>query len=288
MKKSVIVGLVVGLHVLVVGSLFLIQGCGTTPTPPPESTPPIVMPPPLPPAPPVVPPPPQPPAVKPPKAVELKSLSPETKTYTVKSGDSVSIIAQRFNVSTRDVLRMNKISDANKIRVGQKIVLPGYVNLNAPEPVRKPRKVEPPAAGAPAAGPAVASGQEYVVKSGDSLSVIAKNNGVTTKALREVNGLTADKIVVGQKLKLPKAGAGGESVAAAPGGEPVAPVVEAVPALPPVAPGEILHVVEAGQDLNSIAMMYGVQAEEIVRMNNLTNLDVSVGQALKMPPPSDM
>lgn len=42
----------------------------------------------------------------------------------------------------------------------------------------------------------------YTVKSGDTLSEIAKKHGTTTEALRKLNNLKNDRINVGQKLKL--------------------------------------------------------------------------------------
>jgi nucleoid-associated protein YgaU len=45
----------------------------------------------------------------------------------------------------------------------------------------------------------------YVVKSGDTLSRIAKVHGTTVKALEAANGLASDRIVVGTKLKIPTA-----------------------------------------------------------------------------------
>jgi LysM repeat protein len=45
----------------------------------------------------------------------------------------------------------------------------------------------------------------YVVKSGDSLTRIAKAHGITVKALKAANGLEKDRIVVGAKLKIPTA-----------------------------------------------------------------------------------
>ena len=48
----------------------------------------------------------------------------------------------------------------------------------------------------------------YVIKSGDNLTNIAKNLGVTVKQLQDLNGIKdANKIIVGQTLKLPE-GAG--------------------------------------------------------------------------------
>lgn len=43
----------------------------------------------------------------------------------------------------------------------------------------------------------------YQVKSGDSLEKIALNHGTSIKAIKELNGLTGDRIRIGQKLKLP-------------------------------------------------------------------------------------
>ena len=45
----------------------------------------------------------------------------------------------------------------------------------------------------------------YVVKSGDSLTRIAKVHGTTVKALKAANGLEGDRIVVGARLKIPEA-----------------------------------------------------------------------------------
>jgi LysM repeat protein len=43
----------------------------------------------------------------------------------------------------------------------------------------------------------------YEVKRGDTLTRIAKTHGTTVKALREANGMKTDRILVGQKLKVP-------------------------------------------------------------------------------------
>ena len=54
---------------------------------------------------------------------------------------------------------------------------------------------------------AIASQPEtlYVVKSGDSLTRIAKAHGTTVQTLKAANGLKSDRIVVGAKLKIPTA-----------------------------------------------------------------------------------
>jgi TolA-binding protein len=58
------------------------------------------------------------------------------------------------------------------------------------------------ASSAPA--PAIASGNEYVVQKGETLTSIAKNHGVTVAELRRANNLTSDALKAGQKLVIPK------------------------------------------------------------------------------------
>ncbi|MEI6515776.1 MAG: LysM peptidoglycan-binding domain-containing protein [bacterium] len=263
MNKVRIVGTMV-----VVGGLILSAGCGTTRPPVKETEPQVVMPPLEP--------------VKEPVVVEVKPPVAEvqTKTYVVKSGDSIGLIAKRFKVPSKDVMKLNKITNANKIHIGQKLTLPGYVDLNAPAPARPKVKK---------AKPVVLSGDAYVVKSGDMLGSIAVAHKTTIKAIKAANGLTSDKLHVGQKLAMPKGSAPVQK------DEPVAPADVTVPAgqdvtapevVAPVPPksNEVLHVVEPNQDLPSIAVMYGVRAEEVIKLNNLTSPDVKVGQTLKIPP----
>lgn len=45
-------------------------------------------------------------------------------TYVVQSGDSLSVIAQRFGISTEDLANFNAISDFNSIKVGQELTIP--------------------------------------------------------------------------------------------------------------------------------------------------------------------
>ncbi len=278
MKKVRIIG-----SVMVVGGLMLSVGCGTTRVNE-EAVTPVVMPPTTEVVPQVT-------EVKPePKAEAVV----ESKSYVVKSGESLGSIAKRFKVSTKDIIKLNNITNPNKIRVGQKLKLPGSVELSAADraPSHGAKTAHKKASkSAVKSVPVAASGDVYVVKSGDMLGSIAVAHKTTTKALKQLNGLTNDKLVVGQKLKLPKgAAAHVEKGQAAPAPDAVVMPDESVAPAPMadlVAPksNDVLHVVELNQDLNSIAMMYGVRAEEVMRLNNLSSPDVKAGQVLKIPPP---
>ncbi len=71
------------------------------------------------------------------------------------------------------------------------------------ESMTKPKAAA--AAGGAAKAPAVAGPDEYIVKSGDIPSKIAKANGFTTADLIAVNpGVNWKSLKVGQKLKLPQ------------------------------------------------------------------------------------
>lgn len=58
---------------------------------------------------------------------------------------------------------------------------------------------------APKSSVAITAGSDavYMVKEGDSLEKIAKANRTTIKAIKELNSLTSDRIVVGKQLKIP-------------------------------------------------------------------------------------
>jgi len=309
----VVVGIVVAAH-LVVGAVMMIQGCGTTGpvTPPPEPTMPdgqtAIAPTP------VVD---QPSAELPVAKPEAKSWAAETTPYTVAKGDFLSTICKRFHVELPEVMALNGIKDANKIRIGQRIMLPGKVNPNTPAPAPKPKKAKPaaPKGSAAVAPAATGSGNVYVVKKGDALSMIAKRHNTTTAALRQANNLKGDKILIGQKLAIPgraAAAAAAPAVAApapvvVPAAAVAAPAVEPVTAEPaadatppsefdemnketeapataaPQTGGMREHVAGQGEDLYTVAMMYGVSVTELKQVNGLTDTALTPGQRLKIP-----
>lgn len=285
MKSSVLIALVIGIHVLAIGGVIVMQGCETRrPTVEPPS-PPV-----LPPRPEVgVAPVPQP-VFRPPAPVELAPAVAEPaagRIYEVQSGDSLSKIASRFGVSTRELVELNNIKDPNRIRVGQKIVLPEYAR-SQPEPL-KPK---------PAAKALAAEGQQiYVVQPGDSLSKIASRHGTTVSALREANNLSGDKILVGQKLVVPaaKVEAKPKKEEAVPAPKPPEPAAAPPTAVAPVPPPGVEptlateeppmeYVVQEGDTVESVARMYVVRKDALMKLNNLTEGQVlKPGQRLKIP-----
>lgn len=94
-------------------------------------------------------------------------------TYTVKSGDTLSQIAERVGMSVYEIQQINAIADINRIQVGQVLQLQS-------KPLQR----------------------KYIVKSGDTLSGIAYKLGTTVNNLRSGNNIgNPNLIYVGQVLK---------------------------------------------------------------------------------------
>lgn len=71
-------------------------------------------------------------------------------TYVIQSGDSLSVIAERFGISTAALAEFNAIGDVNSIKVGQEIRIPptstvttaaasSTAESNAPDPTTAPQ-----------------------------------------------------------------------------------------------------------------------------------------------------
>ena len=122
--------------------------------------------------------------------------------------------------------------------------------------------------GALLAAPAVENGYiTYTVKSGDTLSAIAKKYGTTVSTLCSINNIkNANLIYVGQKLQIPS----GSSPAPAP--------------TPSPSTGYITYTVKSGDTLSGIAQRYGTTVATLCSLNNIKNANlIYVGQKLKIP-----
>ena len=130
--------------------------------------------------------------------------------YVVVKGDSFAKIAKKFSVSVKAIKAANPGIEPTKLKVGQKLSIPASSGGAAASTA------------ASALTPASSSSGEetYTVKSGDTLTKIAKANGTTVKAIESENNLSTTKIKVGQKLKIPA-----KAEVAAPVSAPVAPAL---------------------------------------------------------------
>jgi LysM repeat protein len=162
-----------------------------------------------PPAPPPPPPPPAPP-------------EPTTSDYTIVAHDTFATIAKKSGVSVKAIEEANPGVDPKRLKVGQKIHVP------APSATSTP-----PAAGASGAPEAAPAGDEqtYKVKSGDTLTGIAKQFHTSIKSIQSANNMKTTSIRVGQTLKIPSKAAPQPE----PAPETTAPPPMSAPTPPPAA-----------------------------------------------------
>lgn len=119
----------------------------------------------------------------------------EEQVYVVKTGDTLSSIAAKYNTTWQKLAEYNNISNPNVIYTGQKIKIPGTKKEETSVP-ETPAPVTP--------TPTEPKEITYIVKAGDTLSSIAAKYGVDYKEIAKLNNLTnANLIYGGQKLKIP-------------------------------------------------------------------------------------
>jgi len=161
--------------------------------------------------------------------------------YVVESGDSMGRIAQKLTGSSGrwpELARANpRITDPNKIYPGQRLTLPAsWVTTATP--------AAPPPAVAP---PGVTEGRTYTVKSGDTMTSIARaftGDGRRWPELASSNPRVTDpnKIYVGQRLTIPQSWPTAPGQAGPPPGPgpvaPAAPPPRPPAAIPPPPPGQ--------------------------------------------------
>ena len=177
----------------------------------------------------------------------LLPLSATAATITVQSGETLSDIADRYGVSTRQLMRQNGLRNADHVEAGSRLEVPG------------PRV---------SAGPG-----RHRVQRGDTRDDIAARYRVSSRDLMLVNGLRdANHVELGQTLKLPS-----NAVIAQPKPKP-APIQ--------VTPGAREHTVGRGQTLTQIARAYELPVATLIDINAISDPNkVTVGTRLYLTAP---
>jgi len=99
----------------------------------------------------------------------------------------------------------------------------------------------------------------YIVKKGDTLWSIARDNNLTVAKLKEINNLTSNSLSIGDILKLKDE------------------TIEDIPS------SNNTYIVKSGDSLYSIAKRLDITVTELKQANNLTSNTLSIGQVLKIP-----
>ena len=96
--------------------------------------------------------------------------------YVVRSGDTLWLLAQRYGTTVDAIKNLNGLT-SNMLNIGQVLKIPA------------------------ATGGAYF---EYAVRSGDTLWLLSRRFGTTVDTIKNLNGLTSDRLDVGQILLIPR------------------------------------------------------------------------------------
>lgn len=110
-------------------------------------------------------------------------------TYTVRAGDSLSLIASKYGTSYQNIMKLNGLNSF-LIHPGQVLKVSG--TASAPAASNNTTRTQP----------NTATGSTYTVQPGDSLSLIASKYNTTYQNIMNLNGLNSFLIFPGQKLKV--------------------------------------------------------------------------------------
>ncbi|UQC87852.1 intracellular hyphae protein 1 [Colletotrichum lupini] len=114
---------------------------------------------------------------------------------TVKAGQTLTIIAQRYNSGICDIAWQNKLADPNVIYAGQVLLVPVDVCVPDNTSCIKPSGT----------ATCVTDGAAtYTIKSGDTFFVVAQRLVITTDSLTGANpGVVPESLQVGQVINVP-------------------------------------------------------------------------------------
>lgn len=164
-------------------------------------------------------------------------------SYTVVAGDNLYSIAKKYDTSVDELKKVNGLA-SNLLSIGQVLKIPMEVNF--------PDEYD-----------------TYIVKSGDTLYAIAKKYDMSVEELKWLNNLTNNNLSIGQVLKvyvLENDSLEGLSCYGEGYSEPT----------------YITYTVKAGDSLYVIGKKYGVSVDNLMKLNNLTDNNLSIGQVLKI------
>lgn len=122
-----------------------------------------------------------------PETPVLDTTDKDPSSYTVKTGDNLWSIGQKYGVPYLEIAKANNISSPYVIRPGQVLTIPKKGQVSTPSPSSE------------------TSSDEYVVKSGDTLWGIGQKYKINYMKIANANNISSPYIIrPGQVLKIPK------------------------------------------------------------------------------------
>ena len=199
---------------------------------------------------------------------------PKTKYYTVKRGDNLSEIANKYSVTVADIKRWNRLKGSSvasgkslKIMTNESVVQTVKNSVKSNQHIvsadSKIDQDEKATKNIKTDTISTSAASFYVVQKLDNLSNIAKKNNVSIAEIKEWNHLTNASIQLGMSLQVAKIEANEkETVAATTKTE------------------NVEYIVKKGDNLGNIAKKFGSSLDDLKLWNNLQDNNIAIGNSL--------
>ena len=169
-----------------------------------------------------------------------KDSTTQENYYTVRRGDTLYSIANKFGTTVDTIKRLNNLT-SNTLTIGQTLLIS---EETLPEV------------------------STYIVEKGDTLYGIANKFGTTVDIIKRLNNLTVNTLLPGQQILVPATDQ---------------TPVEEEPTIPPIEQPYIIYTVQKGDSLWKISQRYKVPVNDITAFNNLSNINLKIGDELRIP-----
>jgi membrane-bound lytic murein transglycosylase D len=196
-------------------------------------------------------------------ATKIKKSKYLTTNYKVKKGDNITLISQRFGVSVAQIRKWNHLRKSS-IPLGKNIRIYTLDKENAianEERTSSERVSEKQMTASNENDNSTEKSDYYVVQKGDNLKSIAKKFGVSIKELKQWNNIETMTVNLDEKLRVQRGLIEEENVE-----------------LKDKNTSE--YIVERGDNLFFISKKLGVSQEKLAKWNNLSSVELEVGNKL--------
>lgn len=181
-----------------------------------------------------------------------------SSVYTVKSGDSLWLLANEFKMTVQELKKLNGLS-SDLIRAGQKLKVSGTISSSSSSSKKSNSNKS---------SSSSSSTGTYKVQLGDSLWKIANKVNMSIAELKVLNNLKSDTIYVNQVLKTKSSGSDTSSKDTSSKSDQTSATTK--------------YTVKSGDSLWKIANNYNLSVQQIRNINNLKSDVLYVGQVLKL------
>ncbi|ASB60224.1 peptidoglycan endopeptidase [Bacillus sp. A053] len=193
-----------------------------------------------------------------------------SSVYTVKSGDSLWLIANEYKMTVQELKKLNGLS-SDLIRAGQKLKVSGTVSSSSSSSTKSNSNKSSSSSSKSSSNKSSSSSSAtgtYKVQLGDSLWKIANKVNMSIAELKVLNNLKSDTIYVNQVLKTKSSGSDTSS--------------KDTSSKPNQNSATTKYTVKSGDSLWKIANNYNLTVQQIRNVNNLKSDVLYVGQVLKL------